>query len=209
MSKYNNQSNHEILTNDETLELIRAYKENDCIESRNKVINSNTRMVLSITHKFGFKNRESFDDLYQEGIVGLIWAIDRFDVDRGSKFSVFAYRAIRGYMLNQLNNRFNKTCSLSGNVYGEDSVTSHQDRLVSEVDSAEDVMIRDESYAELHDALEDLSERDRKVVIRYFGLGGGVRATLEEIGDDLNITKQGTRAIIERAKKALKSTLVG
>ncbi|MFD2228768.1 sigma-70 family RNA polymerase sigma factor [Alkalimarinus sediminis] len=62
-------------------------------EARNQVATSNLRLVLSIASKF--KNLGTqYDDLVQEGYIGLIKAIERFDYRLGFRFSTYAYRAI-------------------------------------------------------------------------------------------------------------------
>lgn len=66
---------------------------NRFIDARNQVATSNLRLVLSIASKY--KNLGThYDDLVQEGYIGLIKAIERFDYRLGFRFSTYAYRAI-------------------------------------------------------------------------------------------------------------------
>ena len=67
----------EVLKKDEALELFKKAREGDS-EARQRLINGNLRLVLSIIKRFDYKN-ESIDDLFQVGCIGLIKGIDNFD----------------------------------------------------------------------------------------------------------------------------------
>ena len=83
-----------VLTNEETLELLRRTKEGD-MEAREKLINGNLRLVLSVIQKFGNRG-ENPDDLFQVGCVGLIKAIDGFDLNQSVRFSTYGVPMIVG-----------------------------------------------------------------------------------------------------------------
>lgn len=77
-----------VLTSDEKRELFIKIKSGD-EKARNLFINGNLRLVLSVIQRF--RNRcESADDLFQVGCVGLIKAIDNFDLSQGVQFSTYA-----------------------------------------------------------------------------------------------------------------------
>ncbi len=61
---------------------------------RNEIVHANVRLVVSIVKQFA-DERNSFDDLLSEGINCLIKAVDKFDFDRGFRFSTYATRAVR------------------------------------------------------------------------------------------------------------------
>ena len=80
---------------DRTRELFRAYKESGDPEIRDQLIMSHLNLVRFLASKF--KNRgETIDDLIQVGTIGLIKAIDRFDIDRGLEFTTYATPTIVG-----------------------------------------------------------------------------------------------------------------
>ena len=83
-----------ILTNDEKEQLILKIKEGD-MPAREKFIKGNLRLVLSIIHRFN-NNNENIDDLFQIGCIGLIKAIDNFDISQQVKFSTYAVPMIQG-----------------------------------------------------------------------------------------------------------------
>lgn len=78
-----------------THELFRRYKEEGDEDARQQLIVSHLNLVRFLASKF--KNRgESLDDLIQVGTIGLIKAIDRFDISRGLEFTTFATPTIMG-----------------------------------------------------------------------------------------------------------------
>ncbi len=83
-----------ILENEEKEELLKKIKQGDA-EARTKFINGNLRLVLSVVRKF-FSRGENADDLFQIGCVGLIKAIDNFDIEQNVQFSTYAVPMIMG-----------------------------------------------------------------------------------------------------------------
>ncbi len=83
-----------VLTNEETIALLRRTKEGD-MEAREKLISGNLRLVLSVIQKFMGRG-ENPDDLFQVGCVGLIKAIDGFDLNQPVRFSTYGVPMIVG-----------------------------------------------------------------------------------------------------------------
>ncbi len=83
-----------VLSNKEKNELFIKIKEGD-LEAREKFINGNLRLVLSILQRFSGRS-DNMDDLFQVGCVGLIKAIDNFDMSLNVQFSTYAVPMIIG-----------------------------------------------------------------------------------------------------------------
>lgn len=83
----------DILTKDEEVELFNKMN-NGCEYSRTKLINSNLRLVASVARKYQWSGI-SFLDLIQEGNLGLIEAINTFDLSKDCKFSTYATLPIK------------------------------------------------------------------------------------------------------------------
>ena len=89
-----NTSTLPVLSNEEKDDLFRRIREGDA-QARQKYIEGNLRLVLSIIKRFSACN-ENVDDLFQIGCIGLIKAIDNFDLGLGVKFSTYAVPMILG-----------------------------------------------------------------------------------------------------------------
>ena len=76
-----------VLSNKEKQELLIKIKNGDEL-AREKFINGNLRLVLSVVQRFGTRG-ENPDDLFQVGCIGLIKAIDNFDINQDVQFSTY------------------------------------------------------------------------------------------------------------------------
>lgn len=89
-----NTANLKVLNNEEMITLFKKYKEGDKF-AKEELINGNLKLVLSILRKYN--NRcDNMDDLFQVGCIGLIKAIDNFDLKFDVKFSTYAVPMILG-----------------------------------------------------------------------------------------------------------------
>ena len=89
-----NTANIQVLTSEEMEVLFKKLKDGD-ESAREKLANGNLKLVLSILKKFS-KQTDNMDDLFQIGCVGLLKAIDNFDLSYGVKFSTYCVPMILG-----------------------------------------------------------------------------------------------------------------
>ena len=89
-----NTSKLKVLKEAEKMALLRKVKQGD-MQAREELINGNLRLVLSVIQRFSGRG-ENADDLFQVGCIGLIKAIDNFDVAHEVKFSTYAVPMIQG-----------------------------------------------------------------------------------------------------------------
>ena len=89
-----NTANIKVLTNDEMISLFKKYQDGDTF-AKDDLINGNLKLVLSILKKYNNRT-DNMDDLFQVGCVGLIKAIDNFDLSHEVKFSTYAVPMILG-----------------------------------------------------------------------------------------------------------------
>lgn len=87
------------------IELLQAYCSNPSLKLRNQLVELNIGLVRKVAHQVSRKCAEPYEDLEQIGYLGLIRAIERFDLHQGSAFSSFAIPYIRGEMLHYLRDR--------------------------------------------------------------------------------------------------------
>ena len=101
-----------VLKSEESMVLLRRMKEGD-VSARDELIAGNLRLVLSVIQRFNGRG-ENADDLFQVGCIGLIKAIDNFNVDLDVKFSTYGVPMIIGEIRRYL--RDNSTIRVSRSV---------------------------------------------------------------------------------------------
>lgn len=101
-----------VLKSDESMALLRRMKDGDA-DAREELIAGNLRLVLSVIQRFHGRG-ENADDLFQVGCIGLIKAIDNFNVDLDVKFSTYGVPMIIGEIRRYL--RDNSTIRVSRSV---------------------------------------------------------------------------------------------
>ena len=148
-----------ILSNEEKQELLIKIKNGDA-DAREKFINGNLRLVLSVVQRFGGRN-ENPDDLFQVGVVGLIKAIDNFDINQDVQFSTYGVPMIIGEIRRYLrdNNIVRVSRSIRDLAYKvlqskeKLSKESHHEPIVEEI--AKDLGVDKEDVAMSLDAIQD------------------------------------------------------
>jgi len=92
-------NSYKLLSNEETEKLVRKYQKDGDQQAGNDIITANLRLVVKIAGDFQKYWTNNFLDLVQEGNIGLIKAIKKFEPDRNIKFSYYATFWIRAYIL--------------------------------------------------------------------------------------------------------------
>ena len=112
-----NTANIKVLTQNEMESLFLKFKNGD-LNAREELVKGNLKLVLSILKKFN-KNVDNMDDLFQIGCVGLLKAIDNFDLSYGVKFSTYCVPMIQGEVKRYLrdNNSIRVSRSLKDLAY--------------------------------------------------------------------------------------------
>jgi len=110
-----------LLTAEEEVELSKRIEKGDN-SARDRMIQANLRLALSVVKKYS-KRGVDLEDLFQESVIGLTHAVDRFDWSKGFKFSTYAYwwiqQAVRQYLasnigpINLPSNTFSKLYKIS------------------------------------------------------------------------------------------------
>ena len=154
-----NTSKLPVLTKEEKDKLLIKIKEGD-MEARNTFINGNLRLVLSVIQRF-YRKSESADDLFQVGCVGLIKAIDNFDITQNVQFSTYAVPMIIGEVKRYL--RDNNSIRVSRSIrdlaykviqYKEKYIKEHgKEPSVEEI--AKELEVEKEDVAFSLDAIQD------------------------------------------------------
>lgn len=225
--------------------------------ARAHLIQANLRLVVSVAKKYVGRGL-SFLDLIQEGNIGLMKATDKFDYNRGFKFSTYATWWIRQAITRAISdqsrtirlpvhvgetiNRVKKTGHRLQQIFerepSHEEIARAMDVPVSKVRQVLEVsrlpvsleapvgldgdaflgdFIEDESMpqplelasqqllrGQIGDALDKLTERERRIVVLRFGLEDGRFRTLEEVGREFGITRERIRQIEAKALRKLR-----
>ena len=147
-----------LLTNEEKDTLFRRILEGD-EEAREQYIKGNLRLVLSVIQRFSSSN-ENVDDLFQIGCIGLIKAIDNFDITQNVRFSTYAVPMILGEVRRYLrdNNSIRVSRSLRDTaykaIYAREGLTRKNAREPTLMEIAQEIGISKEDITYALDAIQ-------------------------------------------------------
>ncbi len=247
----------QLLTHAEEIDLSNRAKEGDK-KARARLIEKNLRLVVSVAKKYRGYGLP-FEDLIQEGNIGLMKAVEKYDPERGYRFSTYAtwwirqavQRAVadkgrtirvpvhmtekirklsRAY--NELSLEFERepgeeelarylewsvpdvrlalsampdATSLDQPVSSEDTASQLGDFIEDDkISDTPDTVIAEIETVYLKEAIDHLPERARYVLVRRYGLDDRDPATLAELGDELEISRERVRQLQREAERILK-----
>lgn len=198
----------EPLSNEETKELLIKAKNND-IESRNKLIEHNIKLVIYIVKKKFSYTEYSRKELVSIGINGIFKAIENFDINKRINFSTYLAKAITNeillYMRNDKINNKNIKSIYNPSKIDEDILLI--DTLKSPMNLENDY-IDSEIYHYIDELVKSLPDKKRSVIELYYGFNGNNKITQEEVSNKLNISKQYVNKILIETIEILKRKLI-
>jgi RNA polymerase sigma factor (sigma-70 family) len=149
----------------------------------------------------------SFDDMYQEGCIGLLVAFDRFDPSKGVRFAHYSRYWIRNKIQDHLWKNYGVKVTrdkyLSGDLPKrqlEDESFSLESSLAYSSEDLSSSIEEIDRAVFVSRLLNTLSSRDQKIIKMYFGIGTRSRS-YQEIGGEIGCTKQRVQQIVKASEK--------
>lgn len=198
---YSNNVFPEPLSEEEEKRMIERMLNKD-MEARNILIEHNLRLVAHIVKKFENKNTTQ-DDLISIGTIGLIKGIDSYSNDKKTKITTYAARCIE----NEILMYFRSTKKSQNDVSLNDSIGYDKDgneiNLIDVIkDNSKDlaeIIHTKENIQELNKYLNLLTNREKEIIIKRYGLLNQKEQTQKEIAKTLHISRSYVSRIEKRA----------
>lgn len=169
--------------------------------ARAKLIEHNLRLVAHIVKKY-YTASDCQEDLISIGTIGLIKAIDTFDIDKGARFATYAGRCLQNEILMYFRAQKKTLGEVSINetidVDKDGNPLTYLDILSTEDHIAEELFTKITSAKAIAFIMRELDERERGILVLRYGLDGREPLTQREIAARLGIS----RSYVSRIEKA-------
>lgn len=179
-------------------------------KARGELIVHNLRLVSHIVRKY-YSTAKNQDDLVSVGTIGLVKAVDSFDRKNGARFATYASRCIQNEILMYFRSQkkqsnevsINETIDVDkdGNPLTYIDVISVTDTTDEEIDR---FMLTEKALSLVKNTL---TEREREIIVRRFGLGGRRPMTQREIAEAMGISRSYVSRIENTALEKLRRGL--
>lgn len=167
---------------------------------RDHIVQANMRLVMSIVKKF-VTPQLSFDELLSEGIMTLMQAVDKFDYDRGFRFSTYAYRSIARAAYH----------AVAATQKEEARVTRDAEEWAFEQPNAKNAAsVVDQVWSNIREVtnnmLQQLDRRERFIIRSRYALGSHRKVrTFQYLADKLGVSKERARQLERRAVQKMQA----
>ncbi len=195
------------LSRESELYYLKRSKEGD-LEARNILVEYNLRLVAHIVKKYNNFDRDT-DDLISIGTIGLIKAINTYDMEKGSRLVTYASRCIENELLMML--RQERKCSREFSLY-EPIGTDKEGNEINLLDIVEyegkdiaEHIILEDNIKQLYQSLrQQLDQREFQVLTLRYGLFNQEPLTQREVADVLKISRSYVSRIEKKALHKLR-----
>ena len=202
-------SRYQPLTQEQELTLATRARQGDA-DARNQLIHAHLRMVVNIARQYLRPGVEMLD-LIQEGNIGLITAVDKFDPYMGNRLTTLAFYWINKQIQRYLNNEPDDLVSLDMEINDgaailllsdtiEDKGTILGGQTIQHIDA---VMEREEMQSKVREMLSRLPKREREVIRLLYGLDNYPVLSRKEIAQIIGVREEQVSRIKTRALDAL------
>ena len=196
---------------EEELKYLTKFKEEQDEYAKEVLIERNMRLVAHIAKKYNNSNEDQ-DDLISIGTIGLIKAIETYNIDKGTRLATYASRCIENEILmNIRTNKKNKVQVSLQDPIGTDkegNEISLIDVLGTDIDYILDQVELNVQISKLYEKVDKiLTKREKEIVLLRYGLTTCGYKTQREIAEKLEISRSYVSRIEKRALKKLQKEL--
>ena len=180
---------------------LKMYRNGD-EKAKEKLIEHNLRLVAHIVKKYNSPDRD-LDDLISIGTIGLIKAVNTFDLDKGGRLVTYAARCIENELLMML--RQEKKILREVSLYepiGTDQAGNHISLL--DITSTDEAALVDQYLEQEVFLLED--SRERTIILKRYGLCGNKPHTQKEVAAMMGISRSYVSRIEKKALEKLRNS---
>ena len=181
-------------------------------EARQKLILHNLRLVAHIVRKY-YSTSKNQEDLVSIGTIGLVKAVDSFNIDNGARFATYAAKCIQNEILMNFRAQKKHSSEISINetidVDRDGNPLAYIDVISSDENVAEEIERQIMSEAAMKCIKTVLNLRERQIIIMRYGLCGSRELTQREIAERLGISRSYVSRIEKSALEKLKSAVGG
>ena len=171
-----------------------------------KLVNANLKFVVNYAKQYR-KSGVPFSDLISEGNIGLIKAAEKFDETKGVKFISYAVWWIRNSIQECINRYLGNIEEVNAETHVFDNCKKaeydYSSKIVNE-EFEEELTNLQSREATISELMKTLKKREIRILSLYFGLYDGKEMTLDEIGQEMDLTKERVRQIKDKALVKLK-----
>lgn len=170
---------------------------------QNKIIKNLSFLVYRMAKQY--KRFENYEDLVQDGFIGLIKATKKFNYTMFPNFYIYAEQWIK-HNIKRSASRFDVVYNPKRKrvVYAEINESESEECA----ESPEEIFLNKEAQYWVKEVLKEFSERDQEIMERMFGLNDRPKQTLREIGPDFNLTHERIRQIKNHVLLKLKKNQI-
>ncbi len=185
----------------EEREHFRKMKEEASEASRNALIEHNLRLVSHIVRKY-YSTCKNEEDLLSIGTIGLIKAVDSFDIRNGARFATYAAKCIQNEILMYLRSSKKTMCEVSINeavdTDKDGNPLTYIDIICCEDTVAEDLDRKLKTRKIIEYIKNNMTGREREIIVLRYGLSGENPITQREVASRLGIS----RSYVSRIEKS-------
>ncbi len=181
-------------------------------DARQKLILHNLRLVSHIVRKY-YASSKNQDDLVSVGVVGLVKAVDSYNVANGARFATYAARCIQNEILMYFRSQKKLTSEVSLNetidVDRDGNPLTYIDVISCDDTVTGDIERKISSQKALYFVNTILGERERQIIVMRYGLNGTKSMTQREVAALLGISRSYVSRIEKSALEKLLSAFEG